>query len=220
MNALYHPEMTVVVKVNKKFSQKLASRVYPYQLIKTYQVSFELLNNYKFEIHGRAEDVRRVKELIDAEIRSTDGPDDVAPAAAAAVAVTSSTITNKEDEDKDSVICLSDPYEAFDEEDDAATTRKKKTNARKQTKTTTTATKREPEQPSTTMQHDDSVILIDDNRFAFSKAALAQGFTSKQVNQVCDELNDKINSISESQFIQMLKNKFKVGQKLSHLIPS
>lgn len=131
-----------------------------------------------------------------------------------------------DDDDNDgSVICLSDPYEAFADDDDivdkptakskTTTTSKKKESTDKQAKEVAGRNQAASSLRSNRAEsNDDSVICIDDGdgdkNTQFRNSALVRGFTSKQVDQVFSELNDKVNSMSETQFIQHLKNKFKV----------
>lgn len=141
----------------------------------------------------------------------------------------SSNKMDLDDDDNDgSVICLSDPYEAFADDDDIVddkpTTKSKTTTTTSKKKESTDNQKQAKEvagrnQPSSLRSNrvesnDDSVICIDDGdsdkKTQFRNSALVRGFTSKQVDQVFSELNDKVDSMSETQFIQHLKNKFKV----------
>lgn len=131
-----------------------------------------------------------------------------------------------DDDDNDgSVICLSDPYEAFADDDDivdkptaknkTTTTSKKKESTDKQAKEVAGRNQAASSLRSNRVEsNDDSVICIDDGdgdkKTQFRSSAVVRGFTSKQVDQVFSELNDKVNSMSETQFIQHLKNKFKV----------
>jgi hypothetical protein len=135
-----------------------------------------------------------------------------------------------DDDDNDgSVICLSDPYEAFADDDDIVD----KPTAKSKTTTTTTASKKKEStdnqkqakevagrnqasslRSNRVESNDDSVICIDDSdgdkKTQFRNSALVRGFSSKQVDQVFSEHNEMVNSMSETQFIQCLKNKYKV----------
>ena len=142
----------------------------------------------------------------------------------------SSNKMDLDDDDNDgSVICLSDPYEAFADDDDIVddkpTTKSKTTTTTSKKKESTDNQKQAKEvagrnQAASSLRsnrvesNDDSVICIDDGdsdkKTQFRNSALVRGFTSKQVDQVFSELNDKVDSMSETQFIQHLKNKFKV----------
>lgn len=171
-----------------KLGEKLRSRVNMNQLIQDYQVNLEILDESKFEICGRIDDVRKVKELIEAKIKSCSENSSK---------ISKNTTANipSKDCDSDSIICLDDPYEAFDEDDEKVHS----TNEGK------TAVK-----TNDFLQNfnEDSVIILD-NTEVYKNSAVAQGFTFKQVDQAFNELKD-VETMSEDQFMNFLKNRFKM----------
>lgn len=163
------------------------------QLVRDYQVYVELVDKSRFSIRGRIDAVREVKKLVDSKIdknkssKTTESikPENVGIAQAAAIE------TKFVNEDDDSIICIDenkpDLYEMSDGENDYEPWPRK----------------------SKEENVDDSIIIIEGNRLIYSHNALAQGYTSHQVNQVCNELKDKIEKISEAEFMQYLENKIK-----------
>lgn len=216
MNALFQREATVLVKFNKKVDEKLLSKEFFENLIRDYQVNVSI-DDYQFEVHGRTDDVRRVKEFIDIEMRiyrqnaklSSSTSTSTTTTALTSTSTSTSTSTTKtetvtekssdksknQNNSSDSVIYI-DPYETFNEDDDEDLKSAAQSVA-------------ETSQKNRMDTNDDSVIILDDNRTIFTKSALAQGFIPQQIDQVCDELIGKIDSMSLVQFMQHLRGKVK-----------
>lgn len=173
-----------------KLGDKLRSRVNMNQLIQDYQVNLEILDESKFEICGRIDDVRKVKELIENKIKSCSENSSKASKS------TTGNIASK-DYDSDSIICLDDPYEAFDEDDE-------KDNSSNKGKTTVKANI-----CPQNFNEDSVIILDDDNTEVYKNSAVAQGFNLKQVDQAFNELKG-VGTMSEDQFINFLKKRFKM----------
>lgn len=159
------------------------------QLIKEYQVNLEMINNSKCEIRGRIDDVRRVKELIESKIKSDNK---IFSVPKQKIDTPSTKQASSKEDDTDSIICLDDPYQVFEEDEDKS--EKSEKNAG----------------PNLENFNDDSIIILDDdNKTKFTHSAISKGFTSQQTNLACTELKEKIESMTEAHFMEYLTKKFR-----------